>query len=323
MAEEKFARHVANGQTSEVEECVIKHLLTEAGVGALVPGAGEESGGGIADEVGVGGVIALVVAALHKGGGDGVPAAGQDAAVGHDEVAWVFVEEGIKEDAGDDAANERVAIISGIDGEVSTDAGSILGIGVIGQPDAGGDAGAGEEDRISGRADGELELLAHVERRCVPDVAGVVVGKNAEDALVELVVELDFGELLFGDGDGGIGSGAGDGQGDFGEFVGLAGFDDDVLEAVGFKARRADGDAVGAGGEIGEAEVAEVVGSGFLGLGRWCAGTLGEDVCAGDKAALNIADNSGDAAACFWCYGCGMLWSWELRPGSFGEWFRK
>jgi len=251
----------------------------------------------------------LVVSALSESGGDGVPATADDAAVGHDEVTRIFMEERVEEDTGDDAANQGVAIVGGIDSEIAADAGAVFGVGIVGQLNAGADAGGGEEDRIGGRADGELELLAHGERRRVPDIAGVVVGKDAEDALVELVVKLGFGDLLFGEGDGSVGSGAGDGQGDLGELVVFAGLDVDVAETQAFKAGRGDGDGVGAGGEIGKAEAAEAVGGDLLRFFGGGAGTLCDDVSAGDETALNVADDAGDAAESAWsCRQSGVLW---------------
>jgi len=52
---------------------------------------------------------------------------------------------------------------------------------------------------------------------------------------------------------------------------------------------------------------------------------LGDDVSAGDEAALNVADDAGDVAVSFW--GRGVLRGWklrsrELRLRSIGENFR-
>ena len=76
VAIEEFAGEIADGFAAEIEDSVIEHTRAHAGGGAGVPGADDDSSGGAADEVGVGGMKAQVVATLHEGGGDGVPAAG-------------------------------------------------------------------------------------------------------------------------------------------------------------------------------------------------------------------------------------------------------
>jgi len=296
MTEEEFAGEVADGFAAEVENSVIEYTLADTGGRATVPRADDDRCGSAADEVGVGGMKAQVVATLHEGGGDGVPTAREDAAVGHDEIAWVLMEERVEQNAGDDAADEGTAVVGAVALEVAADAGAVFRVIVSGERDASADAGGGKEDGISSGADGELELLAHGERRGVPDVAGVEVGKNAEDALMELVVELGFGNLLFGDGDCGIGGGASDGESDFGEFVRIPGLEGDVVDAIGFKARRANRDDVGAGEEIGKTEVAEGIGGDLLGFFGRSSEALGEDMSIGDETALNIADDAGDAA---------------------------
>jgi len=328
MAVEKFAGQVADGLAAKIEDGVIEYALAHADGRIGMPSADDDSRGGAADEVGIGGMPVLVVSTLQEGGGDSVPGTANNAAVGHHEVARIFMEERVEKNAGDDAADNGAAVVRGVLLKITTGAGAVFGIGTGGLLNASADAGGGEEDWIRSGTDGELELLAHVERCSVPDVAGVVVGKNAKDALMELVVELGIGDLYDGECDGGVGGSAGDGKSDFGEFIGLAGFDIDAGDTVGVEARRGDGDDVGAGEEIGKAEVAFVVGVGFLrGLIGGGSGALGGDVSTGDEAALNVADDTGEAAVSFWARGRGVLRSRELisrelRLGSVGESFR-
>jgi len=236
VPEEEFAGEVADGFAAEIEDGVVEHALAHADAGIRMPGADDDGRGGAADEVGIGRMPVLVVAALQKGGRDGMPGAADDAAVGHDEVARVFLEERVEQDAGDDSADEGSAVVRSVELPIAAEAGAVFGIGGGGLFNAGAERSGRVEDGIGGGANGELELLAHGERSSVPDVAGVVVGKDAEDALMELVVEFDFGDLLFGEGDGCVGGGAGDGESDFGEFVGLAGFEIDAGDAVGVEA---------------------------------------------------------------------------------------
>jgi len=236
VPEEEFAGEIANGFAAEIQDGVIEHARAHANAGVRMPGADDDSRDAAADEVGVGRMPVLVVAALQEGGRDGMPGTADDAAIGHDEVARIFFEERVKQNAGNNAADESTAVVRGVKLKVAAGAGAIFGVGSGGVLNAGADASGAEEDWIGSGTDGELELLAHGEWSSVPDVAGVVVGKDAEDALMQFVVKLDFGDLLFGECDGGVGGGAGDGKSDFGKLVGLAGFEMDIGDAIGLEA---------------------------------------------------------------------------------------
>ena len=111
------------------------------------------------------------------------------------------MEDGGEDGCAEHAADEDVAVVGAVAFSVALGTLAVVRVGVAGLLDAGECAGGEEGDGISGRTNGEAELLFGFEWRGVPDEAGVEVGKDSEDALLDLGGDLFFGDLLFGDSD--------------------------------------------------------------------------------------------------------------------------
>jgi hypothetical protein len=134
--------------------------------------------------------------------------------------------------------------------------------------------------------------LPGLERLSVPKEAGVEVGEDPEDTLLELAGDLFLGELFCGDGDGDVDFGRGDGKSDEGELVVLSGVDRDLVGLVGLEVRGGDPDLVVSCRKVFEEEEADAVSClDALGLAaqRYKCGFGIED-----DASVNVADGAAD-----------------------------
>ena len=177
---------------------VQEDLADAAAVGGGDVEVGEAGGGERAEDGGVVGLPAVVVSLADDGVGDGVEDAGMDAASAFVVVAWVLLEDDGQGSAADEGAGEEAAIVGGEALCVAEAALSVAVEGVIGLLDAGGETVEAEGDGIDQRPGGEFELLPGVEGDGVGDVADVEVGKDGEDALLLLLVDLGLGDVGLG-----------------------------------------------------------------------------------------------------------------------------
>lgn len=222
-----------------------------------------------------------------------MPGAGADGSAALIEVARVLMKQCGEGRPADHVADEEVAVVGTVAFGVSLSALSIAGIGIVGMLD--GREHSRVEERVDVRrgAKGEAEFLPGCEGRSVPDEAGVEVWEDPDDALLDLSVDLFFGELFFGNGDVEFDFSYGYRESDLGEPVSFSVVKCDLVGFEGFEARRGNFDLKDSGGKICEGEGASGVCccdlSGDAGLGFEC------DLRVRDGAFVDVEDGSANA----------------------------
>lgn len=196
----KLAGEVAGGVCGGVQEGVVDgEKKTAVFVGPVE--VGDTPGGEVTEDLGVVELAATVVAAADECPRQGVPGPGRDASSALIEVAGVLMEEDREDGCAEHATDKEVGVVGTVPLSVTLSPLTVAGIGVSRLLDAGEEASGEEGDGIGGRTQSKAELLFGWQRRSVPDEAGVEVGKDTEDALLDLGCDLFLGDLLFGDGD--------------------------------------------------------------------------------------------------------------------------
>ena len=209
------------------------------------------------------------------------------------EVTRVLVEDRGENGCAEHAADEDVAVVGSVTLGITFGSLTVIGVCVARLLDTGEEAGGEEGDRIGGGAKGEAKLLFWVERGGVPDEAGVEVGKDSKDALLDLGGDLLVGDLLLGDDDLDSNVGGGDGKRDDGELAVFSGAEADLEGFVRLKVGSGDLDFEVPCGQVPEGEEAGSV-CGFKQL-RQTVLILESDSGRRDDASIDVEDVSTDA----------------------------
>ena len=201
------------------------------------------------------------------------------------------MEDGGKNGAADHDASEGVGVIGPVTFGVAFGALAVAGEAILPLLDAGDNTSSDKGDGIDGGAQGELVLLAGGEWLGIPDVAGIEVGEDAEDALFFLNIDLLLGKFDAGKSDADAGAGGGDLELNRRHGVILAGSEKDFGAGVRAKALGGDRNFVGTGRQGGEIEGAGTIG----GLGLFCIGEIKSDLGTGDYVSGGVGDGTVDA----------------------------
>ena len=238
-----------------------------------------------------------------------MPGAGADGSGALKEIARVLMKDRGEGGSADHVADEEVTVVGAVTFGVTLSALAVAGVGVVGLLDGGEDSSVEEGVDVGSGAKGEAEFLPGLQGRGVPDEAGVEVGEDSEDALLDLGVDLFFGELFFGDSDVEFDLLHGDGKGDSGELEFFSIVERDLVGLEGLEVGRCDFD-LDSGRKVCEGEGA----GGVCCCGLWGDAGLGfeRDLSAGDRALVDVEYGSADAGGAL---GAGRL----LRVGGCGE----
>ena len=156
-------------------------------------------------------------------------------------------------------ADEDVRIVGAVSLRVAFRTLSITRVGVSRLLEAGEQGGVEEGDGIGSCAECEMEFLFGLEGRSVPDEAGVEVGKDTQNTLLDLGIDLFPGELLFRDGDVEFQPGDSDWKSHLWELISLSGMERDLVGFEGFESSRGDSDLEDSWRQTSEGEGAKAV----------------------------------------------------------------
>src|ERR1035437_6018252 len=207
---EEVPGDVATYADAERLECIV-----DTAAGFRMIEVRHRSCGKTAPEVRIVGLLLTVVAAGDEDRLERVPCPRSESARALVEVAGVLMEDRGEDGAADDATGHRIGQRGAIALAIALNSRSLAGKGAFVVFCAGYSGDDQELRRIDEGAKGELVLLVNGHGLGVPNVAGVVVLEDAEDALLLLLVDLFHGDRV-GGGDDVDGRGGGDLQRDFG-----------------------------------------------------------------------------------------------------------